>query len=158
MSWFELNCFPLQSWLDSNKYFQKMIESVVESKRFRGKHLSLEFIWFIPRKIYLSYKLKKKHYFNRISRHSAGHGSSFEKGQSSTIKVKSMSSIHTSQSRIMRRFRIDVFRLSHKLIWIISCETHMSRELNWINFLGIHSNIRSWLDPKLGQGKLIRFK
>ena len=111
MTWFK-SIFSENDWVSS---WIEAVESVVESKRFRGKHLSLEFIWFVSRKIYFNCKLKK-HYFNRISRHSAGHGSSFEKGQLSTIKVKSMSSIHISQSWIMRRFRIDVFRLSHELI------------------------------------------
>ena len=39
VSWLKTNCFTLMSWVDSNQYFQKMLDSVVESKRFLGKAL-----------------------------------------------------------------------------------------------------------------------
>ena len=39
MSSFESNYFPLGSGIDSNRYSQKMLQSVVKSKRFLGKTL-----------------------------------------------------------------------------------------------------------------------
>ena len=61
MGWFESNSFLLDSWVDSNPYFQKMLELSHELNGSDSleKHLSCELICFISRGSHLSRKLNK---------------------------------------------------------------------------------------------------
>ena len=95
-----------------------------------------------------------KRYSNRRSRHS--NGLSFEK----VIWVQitwPMSSMRSAQSWSMSRITIVRFSLSHELNRINPWENHVSYKLtlliSWESCW-----LMKWIDSKLSQGELIRFK